>query len=189
MVLELVSFYNMPRYIPCYLSCITQQPKGLSINPYSSGLGKFVFNSSGFPNNACIWSFFFAKMNAVFCSTIPSQLETQVVILACRSVALIVPATHMDGSRKLLFHIYVSQSSQGIFSTSNVCYMGEKKDNYKWKQGLNTFQLLEISVALFHVILRAHLFRMLAGMLFSHLKPTAGNWTMLSKSARPNSKM
>lgn len=127
MVLELVSFYNMPRYIPCYLSCITQQPKGLSINPYSSGLGKFVFNSSGFPNNACIWSFFFAKMNAVFCSTVPSQLETRVVISACRSVSLIVPATHMDGSRKLLFHIYVSQSSQGIFSTSNVCYMGEKK--------------------------------------------------------------
>ena len=189
MVLELVSFYNMPRYIPCYLSCITQQPKGLSINPYSSGLGKFVFNSSGFPNNACIWSFFFAKMNAVFCSTVPSQLETRVVISACRSVSLIVPATHMDGSRKLLFHIYVSQSSQGIFSTSNVCYMGEKKDNYKWKQGVNTFQLLEIYMALFHVILRAHLFRMLAGMLFSHLKPTAGNWTMLSKSARPNSKM
>ena len=105
-----------------------QQPKGLSINPYSSGLCKFVFNSLGFPNNLCILSFFFAKMNAMFCSMIPSRLETQVVILACRSVSFIVPASHMDGSRELL---YVSRSSQGIFSTNNVCYMKKKKGNYK----------------------------------------------------------
>lgn len=134
MVLELVSFYYMPKYISCYLSCITQQPKGLSINPYSSGLCKFVFNSLGFPNNPCILSFFFAKMNAMFCSTIPKWLETQVVILAFISVSFIVPASHMDGPRELL---YMSQSSQGIFSTMYVTW--KKKGNYKWKQGLTYF--------------------------------------------------
>ena len=114
MVLELVSFYNMPRYISCYLSCITQQPKVLSINPYSSGLCKFVFNSLHFPNNPCILSFF-AKMNAMLCSMIPSQLETQVVILAGRSMSLIVPASHMDGSQ---FSSVQSPSCVRLFATA-----------------------------------------------------------------------
>lgn len=76
-------------------------------------------------------SFSFAKMSAIFCSMTPSQLETYVVFLACRAVSLIVPVGPMNGFKELLCQIYLSQSSQGIVSTNNVCDIERKDSHYK----------------------------------------------------------
>ena len=110
MVLELVSFYNMPRYISCYLSCITQQPKVLSINPYSSGLCKFVFNSLHFPNNPCILSFFAKWMR---CFVQWSQVNLKLKLsswLADLCPSLYQPVTWMDLSSVQFSHPVVSDS-------------------------------------------------------------------------------
>lgn len=113
----------------------------------------------------------------MFCSVTPSQPETHVYVLACRAMSLIVPVSHMNGFWELLCQIYLSESSQGIFSAHNACFVKKKKLMVIINENriLYTFQPLYIHDIILCHSLKKPLWDASEYIFFFHLQLTAGN--------------